>query len=142
MTYMEQGIEMQTSTGGGLLKGLSAPSQATAFSSAPLLIAAAGKRAWRLPRLIRARSSRSTWGSLTLFVRRRIRFCARRRASRSRWHLPSAGRGLFGGEGFILQRLEGNGLVFVHAGGTIIEKDLGQASVARDTGCLVALRHR
>ena len=49
------------------------------------------------------------------------------------------GAGIFGGEGFILQRLQGDGMVFVHAGGTIIERDLGQGEVLRvDTGCLVA----
>jgi uncharacterized protein (AIM24 family) len=49
------------------------------------------------------------------------------------------GAGLFGGEGFILQRLTGDGLAFVHAGGTIIEKDLGPGDTLRvDTGCLVA----
>jgi uncharacterized protein (AIM24 family) len=47
--------------------------------------------------------------------------------------------GFFGGEGFILQRLRGNGLAFVHAGGTIIEKDLAPGESLRvDTGCLVA----
>jgi uncharacterized protein (AIM24 family) len=46
---------------------------------------------------------------------------------------------LFGGEGFILQRLEGNGLAFVHAGGTVIEKTLAQGETIRvDTGCIVA----
>ena len=49
------------------------------------------------------------------------------------------GVGLFGGEGFILQRLEGNGKAFVHAGGTIIEKELHGESLKVDTGCLVAL---
>jgi uncharacterized protein (AIM24 family) len=49
------------------------------------------------------------------------------------------GAGLFGGEGFILQRLEGDGLAFVHAGGTIIEKNLAAGENLRvDTGCLVA----
>lgn len=50
------------------------------------------------------------------------------------------GTGFFGGEGFIMQKLEGDGLVFVHAGGTIIKKDLlpGQ-SLRVDTGCLVAM---
>jgi uncharacterized protein (TIGR00266 family) len=49
------------------------------------------------------------------------------------------GAGFFGGEGFILQRLTGDGLVFVHAGGTIIEKDLAAGETLRvDTGCLVA----
>jgi len=50
------------------------------------------------------------------------------------------GVGLFGGEGFILQRLQGDGYAFVHAGGTIMEKTLGQGeSLKVDTGCLVAL---
>ena len=49
------------------------------------------------------------------------------------------GAGLFGGEGFILQRLEGDGLAFAHAGGTVIERDLGAGESLRvDTGCLVA----
>lgn len=47
--------------------------------------------------------------------------------------------GFFGGEGFILQRLTGDGLALVHAGGTIIEKDLRPGETLRvDTGCLVA----
>jgi len=50
------------------------------------------------------------------------------------------GVALFGGEGFIMQKLEGDGLAFVHAGGTIIEKELGSGESLRvDTGCLVAL---
>ena len=50
------------------------------------------------------------------------------------------GTGLFGGEGFIMQKLEGDGLAFVHAGGTIIERELGPAESLRvDTGCIVAL---
>lgn len=50
------------------------------------------------------------------------------------------GVGFFGGEGFIMQKLEGDGMAFVHAGGTIIKKDLlpGQ-SLRVDTGCLVAM---
>ena len=49
------------------------------------------------------------------------------------------GAGLFGGEGFILQRLTGSGWTFAHAGGTVIEKDLGSDEQLRvDTGCLVA----
>jgi uncharacterized protein (AIM24 family) len=49
------------------------------------------------------------------------------------------GAGLFGGEGFILERLQGEGLTFVHAGGTIIEKNMAAGESLRvDTGCLVA----
>ena len=48
--------------------------------------------------------------------------------------------GLFGGEGFIMQKLEGNGLVFVHAGGMVVERQLGPGEELHvDTGCLVAL---
>lgn len=49
------------------------------------------------------------------------------------------GAGLFGGEGFILQRLRGDGKAFVHAGGTIIRRELKAGETLRvDTGCLVA----
>ncbi|MCB9245867.1 MAG: TIGR00266 family protein [Flavobacteriales bacterium] len=49
------------------------------------------------------------------------------------------GRGLFGGEGFIMQKLEGDGLTFVHAGGTIAQRELQAGETLRvDTGCLVA----
>ena len=47
------------------------------------------------------------------------------------------GAGLFGGEGFILQKLEGDGLVFVHAGGMVIQKNLRGDSLRIDTGCVV-----
>ncbi len=48
------------------------------------------------------------------------------------------GTGFFGGEGFILQRLRGDGMAFVHAGGTVIKKKLNNDIVRVDTGCLVA----
>lgn len=49
------------------------------------------------------------------------------------------GAGLFGGEGFIMQRLTGDGWAFLHAGGTIYERTLGPGEVMRvDTGCIVA----
>ncbi len=50
------------------------------------------------------------------------------------------GAGLFGGEGFMMQRIQGDGIVCCHAGGTIMEKELATGEVLRiDTGCLVAL---
>jgi len=50
------------------------------------------------------------------------------------------GAGLFGGEGFILQKLEGQGLAFIHAGGTIVARELKAGETLRlDTGCLVAM---
>ncbi len=48
------------------------------------------------------------------------------------------GSGLFGGEGFILQRLIGDGNVFIHAGGTVVKKELRGEKIYVDTGCVVA----
>lgn len=47
------------------------------------------------------------------------------------------GAGFFGGEGFILQRLQGDGMAFMHAGGTVIEKQLNNETLRIDTGCVV-----
>jgi uncharacterized protein (AIM24 family) len=68
---------------------------------------------------------------------RKTAFCA----------LPSAhfnkrlGSGFFGGEGFILQKLTGNGLAFVHAGGTVVEKQLHNETLRIETGCVVAFEN-
>ena len=48
------------------------------------------------------------------------------------------GTGFFGGEGFILQRLRGDGMAFIHAGGTVITKKLNNEQLRVDTGCIVA----
>ncbi len=48
------------------------------------------------------------------------------------------GTGLFGGEGFILERINGDGMVFIHAGGTVIKKELNYETIRVDTGCIVA----
>lgn len=47
------------------------------------------------------------------------------------------GAGFFGGEGFILQRLTGDGMAFIHAGGTIVKKELKGETLKIDTGCIV-----
>jgi len=67
--------------------------------------------------------------------------CAARGVSIQIAFQKKIGVGLFGGEGFIMQRLEGDGLAFVHAGGTIHALELGVGQTLRvDTGCLVALQ--
>ncbi|OQY14406.1 MAG: TIGR00266 family protein [Desulfobacteraceae bacterium 4572_187] len=48
------------------------------------------------------------------------------------------GAGFFGGEGFILQRLTGDGMAFVHVGGTVIKKKLNNDTIRVDTGCIAA----
>ncbi len=48
------------------------------------------------------------------------------------------GAGFFGGEGFIMQKLQGDGMAFIHAGGTVIERTLNNETLRVDTGCVVA----
>jgi uncharacterized protein (TIGR00266 family) len=67
--------------------------------------------------------------------------CAAKGVSLSIAFTKRFGAGLFGGEGFILQRLQGDGLTFIHAGGTIYERVLAPGEMIRvDTGCIVAFQ--
>jgi uncharacterized protein (TIGR00266 family) len=76
----------------------------------------------------------------TLICQKDAFLCAAKGVSVGIAFQKKIGTGLFGGEGFIMQKLEGDGLVFVHAGGTIVERELGPGERLRvDTGCLVAL---
>ena len=51
------------------------------------------------------------------------------------------GTGIFGGEGFIMEKLEGDGMAFVHAGGYVLEKELRPGEILKvDTGCVVAIQ--
>ncbi len=67
--------------------------------------------------------------------------CAARGVSLGIAFQRKIGTGLFGGEGFIMQKLEGDGLVFVHAGGTLATRDLRPGEILRvDTGCVVGFQ--
>jgi uncharacterized protein (TIGR00266 family) len=64
--------------------------------------------------------------------------CAAKGVSISLEFQRKLGTGLFGGEGFIMQKLEGDGMAFMHAGGHVLERQLGPGELLRvDTGCLV-----
>lgn len=63
--------------------------------------------------------------------------CAAKGTSVSIAFTKRLGAGFFGGEGFILQKLQGDGLTFLHAGGTIVEKELENQTILVDTGCIV-----
>jgi len=65
--------------------------------------------------------------------------CAARGVSLGIAFQRKLGAGFFGGEGFIMQKLEGDGLAFVHAGGTVVRRELAAGELLRvDTGCVVA----
>jgi uncharacterized protein (TIGR00266 family) len=75
-----------------------------------------------------------------IFCQKDSFLCAARGVSLGIALQKKIGAGLFGGEGFILQRLTGDGMVFVHAGGTVVQRVLEPNEIIRlDTGCLVAL---
>lgn len=75
----------------------------------------------------------------TLLCQKDAFLCAAKGVSLGMAFQKKLGAGFFGGEGFILQKLEGDGLAFIHAGGAIIEKTLQSGQSLRvDTGCVVA----
>ena len=124
MTYMTEGIEMDARMQGGILGGLKRRFSPARVSSSPFSAARFPRRRSRSPGRTRARSSG---------CRCRTARCS---ASAIRSSAPAGkieinveftkrlGAGFFGGEGFILERLEGTGEAFIHSGGTIILKEL------------------
>ncbi len=77
----------------------------------------------------------------TLICQKDSFLCAARGVSLGIAFNRKIGTGLFGGEGFIMQRLDGDGMVFVHAGGTLAVRDLAPGETLRiDTGCVVGFQ--
>ena len=75
----------------------------------------------------------------TLLCQKDSFLCAAKGVSLGIAFQKKLGVGLFGGEGFIMQKLDGDGLAFVHAGGTLMTRTLAPGEVLRvDTGCVVA----
>ncbi|MEJ2511423.1 MAG: TIGR00266 family protein, partial [Anaerolineales bacterium] len=140
MTYMESGIQMQTSTGGGILKGLKRAVTGESFFITTFLNQGSQKSsvafAAPYPGKVIPIDLSKEGGK---FICQKDSFlCAAQGIEIEIAFTKRLGAGLFGGEGFILQRLEGDGLAFVHAGGTVIEKNLAQGeSIRVDTGCIV-----
>jgi uncharacterized protein (TIGR00266 family) len=141
MTYMDDEIEMQTSTGGGLFKGFKRMVTGESFFITTFLNNGRGKKHVAFgapyPGKIIPLELDKLGGS---FLCQKDAFlCAARGIEIEVAFTKKMGTGLFGGEGFILQRLEGEGRAFVHAGGTIIKRELRAGETLRvDTGCLVA----
>ncbi|MEJ2706442.1 MAG: TIGR00266 family protein [Anaerolineales bacterium] len=141
LTYMEDGIQMQTGTGGGLFRGLKRIVTGESFFITSFVNNARGKSRLAfgapypgkvIPLDLAAMGGR--------FLCQKDSFlCAAQGTEIEVAFTKRLSTGVFGGEGFILQSLEGDGLTFVHAGGTVIEKDLAAGQTLRvDTGCLVA----
>lgn len=141
MMFMNEGIEMQTSTGGGLFKGFKRMLTGESFFITTFLnkgrakehVAFGAPYPGKIIPLDLSRLGRNFLCQKDAFL------CAARGIEIEVAFTKRIGAGLFGGEGFILQRLSGDGMAFVHAGGTIIKKELKSNEILRvDTGCLVA----
>ena len=145
MTYMETGIEMQTSASGGLFGGFKRMFTGESFFITTFLnqgsnISRVGFAAPYPGKIIPIDLSK--YGGEFL-CQKDSYLCSANGIDIEVAFTKKLGAGFFGGEGFILQKLSGDGLAFIHAGGTIIEKDLSHGETLRvDTGCIVGFEER
>ncbi len=125
MMYMEDGIAMQTSTGGGIFQGFKRMLTGESFFITTFLNNSRGKSHVTFGAPYPGKIIPLDLGKLGReFLCQKDSFlCAARGIEIDIAFTRKIGAGLFGGEGFILQRLPGEGLAFVHAGGTIIKKN-------------------
>lgn len=143
MMYMEAGIEMQTNTGGGIWKGFKRMLTGDSFFITTFLHRGRSKGhvafGAPFPGKVIPLQLADIGGE---FICQKDSFlCAAEGIDIDIAFTKRLGAGLFGGEGFILQRLTGEGMVFVHAGGTVIEKTLAAGEELRvDTGCIVGFQ--
>jgi uncharacterized protein (TIGR00266 family) len=140
MMYMETGIEMQTNTGGGMFKGFKRMLTGESFFITNFTYNGASKGHVAFgapyPGKVIPLDLRYFDGEFT--CQKDSFLCAAQGVEIEVAFTKKLGAGLFGGEGFILQRLTGDGMAFVHAGGTLIEKRLNPGETLRvDTGCIV-----
>ncbi|PKM90081.1 MAG: TIGR00266 family protein, partial [Firmicutes bacterium HGW-Firmicutes-12] len=141
MTYMGEGIEMETSASGGLMGGLKRAITGESFFITSFTNQGRGKGyvAFGAPYPGRIIPLDLTELGGSFLCQKDSYLCSAIGVEVEVAFTRKLGAGLFGGEGFILQKLTGEGLAFVHAGGTIIEKNLAPGEKLRvDTGCLVA----
>lgn len=138
MMFMEPGIEMETSTGGGLMSGLKRKIAGesffiTSFSNEGPGRAKVGFAADYPGKILPVDLSRGP-----ILCQRDAYLCSAHGIDVTMAFTKKLGAGFFGGEGFILQKLTGDGLAFIHAGGYIIERELAHGESLRvDTGCIV-----
>lgn len=144
MTYMEDDIKMQTKAEGGLFKGLKRIVTGESFFITSFIhtgregksrVAFAAPYPGKIIPL-----DLSTLGG-SMLCQKDAFLCAARGVNIEVAFTRKLRAGVFGGEGFILQKLSGDGMAFVHAGGTLIEKNLQRGQNLRvDTGCIVAFQ--
>src|SRR5947209_11447848 len=140
MLYMGPGIELQARMQGGLMKGLMRKFLAgeSMFMSVFQCNTATGHMALANP--IAGKIYPIQLHNNTILAERNAYLCAIGNVDLSVAFTKRFGAGLFGGEGFLLQKISGQGLVFLHAGGNMLEFNLAAGEQLRvDTGCIVSM---
>jgi uncharacterized protein (TIGR00266 family) len=140
MLYMGAGVDLQAKMQGGVMKGLMRKFLAgeSMFMSVFRSNVAEGKMALANP--IAGKIFPIELRGNTVLAERNAFLCGIGNIDLSVAFTKRFGAGLFGGEGFILQKLTGQGLVFLHAGGNVLEFDLAPGEQMRvDTGCIVSM---
>ena len=140
MLYMGPGIDLQARMQGGLMKGLMRKFLAgeSLFMSLFQCNAPSGHMALANP--IAGKIYPIQLRGNTILAERNAYLCAIGNVDLSVAFTKRFGAGLFGGEGFLLQKISGDGLVFLHAGGNMIEFNLApQEQLRVDTGCIVSM---
>jgi uncharacterized protein (TIGR00266 family) len=140
MVMMDDGITMQTEMSGGIFGSLFRAVSGESLFLTFFVNEASGRRdvsfASPMPGQIRPVDLSKQKG--VFYCQRDAYLCSARGVGISIALTKRLGAGFFGGDGFILQKLEGDGLAFLGAGGTLIERELADGqSLTVDTGCLV-----
>ncbi len=137
--WMEDGVEMETSTGGGLMKGLKRKLAGEKFFLTTFENRVNDIRKVTFAGDFPGKILPMDLGQGDILCQRDAYLCSADGVEVTLAFTKRFGAGFLGGEGFFLQRLSGDGLAFVHAGGYIVEQELGRGeSIRVDTGCLVA----
>ncbi len=142
MLFIEDDIEMDTSTQGGLMKGLKRAIVGESFFITTFENKGRQQRDVTFAAPYPGKIIPMDLGATgTWLCQKDAYLCSAYGIDISIAFSKKLGAGLFGGEGFILQKLSGDGLAFAHAGGTILERELAAGETLRvDTGCLVAFQ--
>ena len=141
MIYMTEGVRMQTDTGGGLFKGFKRMVSGESFFITTFVQddQGTGRVAFAAPYPGKIIPLKLGDVGGEFLCQKDAFLCADADVEIEVAFTKRLGAGLFGGEGFILQRLTGQGWTFVHAGGTVVKRELSTGETLRvDTGCIAA----
>ena len=140
MLYMGAGIDLQARMQGGLMKGLMRKFLAGESLFMSVFRCEVGSASLALANPIAGKIIPIQLNNTTILAERNAFLCAIGNVDLTVAFTKRFGAGLFGGEGFLLQKISGQGLVFLHAGGNMLEFNLAAGEQLRvDTGCIVSM---